>query len=198
MNAVALGIPSPSEEMSNRELLYAGLMAMRQGDPIEDTLARMLASWQLGDGALPAWLGLGESEFKAMMARHFPTYPQDYLSSAKPELDAQRLDEAEDLRQLLAQHRTGRSDSEQWLVDIVIAGCFGSDHLWQDLGLWCRADLSKLMQDNFKPLAERNNKDMKWKKFLYKQLCETEGIYTCRVPSCEICKDYDHCFGAEN
>jgi nitrogen fixation protein NifQ len=83
------------------------------------------------------------------------------------------------------------------MVEILIAGCMGNDHLWQDLGLWQRADLSKLMLDNFEPLALRNNKDMKWKKFLYKQLCEAEGIYVCRSPSCEVCVDYDNCFGSE-
>jgi nitrogen fixation protein NifQ len=53
------------------------------------------------------------------------------------------------------------------------------------------------MMDNFEPLALRNDKDMKWKKFLYKQLCEAEGIYVCRAPSCEVCVDYDNCFGNE-
>jgi nitrogen fixation protein NifQ len=38
---------------------------------------------------------------------------------------------------------------------------------------------------------------MKWKKFLYRQLCLEEGIYVCRAPSCEVCKDYDLCFGPE-
>jgi len=32
------------------------------------------------------------------------------------------------------------------------------------------------MRRNFPPLAARNRKDMKWKRFLYKQLCEAEGI----------------------
>ena len=51
------------------------------------------------------------------------------------------------------------------------------------------------MHDNFRPLAEQNTKDMKWKKFLYKQLCIGEGIYVCRAPSCEVCVDYAACFG---
>ena len=72
------------------------------------------------------------------------------------------------------------------------------DHLWQDLGLWSRKDLGTLMQLNFPQLAARNDKDMKWKKFLYKQLCIAEGIYTCRAPSCEVCADYQHCFGPED
>ncbi|MFM8444786.1 MAG: nitrogen fixation protein NifQ, partial [Methylococcus sp.] len=33
-----------------------------------------------------------------------------------------------------------------------------------------------------------------WKKFLYKQLCEAEGIYVCRAPSCGECVDYADCF----
>lgn len=188
---------APALNRDSRETLYAGLMAARRGDPMEDTLARLLASWQCGDGALPDWLGLGESGFHGLLMRHFPDYPRVLLHNPGRPLDSSRADEISELRQLLLGQRSGRSDSERWLADIVAAACLGNDHLWQDLGLWSRADLSKLMQDNFAPLARRNDKDMKWKKFLYKQLCETEGIYTCRAPSCEVCQDYAHCFGPE-
>lgn len=177
--------------------IHAGLMVVRRGDPVEDTLARILASWSLGFGAMPLWLGLGESRFKAMLRRHFPGLPVNALPGIGLGVDPQRLDEIEDLRTLLVTHRTGRSDTELLMADIVVAGCLGNDHLWQDLGLWCRADLSKLMKENFAPLAERNDRDMKWKKFLYKQLCQTEGIYTCRAPSCEVCADFVNCFGPE-
>ena len=33
---------------------------------------------------------------------------------------------------------------------------------------------------NFPQLARRNTQDMRWKKFLYKQLCEQDGGYVCR------------------
>jgi nitrogen fixation protein NifQ len=39
---------------------------------------------------------------------------------------------------------------------------------------------------------------MKWKKFLYRQLCLEEGIYVCRAPSCDVCRDYDLCFARED
>ena len=84
------------------------------------------------------------------------------------------------------------------MAHVVAAGCMASDHLWQDLGLWRRADLTALMRRNFPALAARNVKDMKWKRFLYKQLCEAEGIYVCRAPSCEVCSDYHACFGPED
>lgn len=83
------------------------------------------------------------------------------------------------------------------MAHVIAAGCMASDHLWHDLGLWQRADLTALMRRNFPSLAARNVRDMKWKRFLYKQLCEAEGIYTCRAPSCEVCTDYHACFGPE-
>ncbi|GBE11207.1 nifQ [bacterium BMS3Abin12] len=53
------------------------------------------------------------------------------------------------------------------------------------------------MATNFPELAARNDRNMKWKKFLYKQLCEREGIHACRAPSCQVCIDYAQCFGPE-
>lgn len=177
--------------------IYTRLMRARRGEPVEATLARILSSWSLGMGGMPDYLGLSEADFLRMMAYSFPDYNVDDLNQKGDPIDVHRFDETEDLRILLMNNRTGNFESERWMVDIVIAGCLGNDHLWQDLGLWQRAELSKLMMDNFLPLAIRNVKDMKWKKFLYKQLCETEGIYTCRAPSCEACEDYKNCFGPE-
>jgi nitrogen fixation protein NifQ len=187
----------PAFTFETLEDVYTRLMAARLGDPLEETLARIVASWYLGKGAMPQWLGLGEASFHAMMKHHFPVLHTNSLVSPRDAIDVGRAAELEDLRELLVTNRSGRSESEIWMAEIVIAGCMGSDHLWQDLGLWQRADLSKLMLDNFAPLALRNVKDMKWKKFLYKQLCEAEGIYVCRSPSCEVCVDYDNCFGSE-
>ncbi len=187
----------PAREMVSREAVYDRLMAARRGEAVEETLARILASWYLGLGAMPQWLGMGEEEYLQLMAYHFPDLDAYSLVTPRKLVDAERSEELDDLRTLLLAQRSGRSDSELWMAEIIIAGCIGSDHLWQDLGLWQRADLSKLMLDNFEPMARRNVKDMKWKKFLYKQMCEAEGIYVCRSPSCEVCADYDNCFGSE-
>jgi nitrogen fixation protein NifQ len=54
-----------------------------------------------------------------------------------------------------------------------------------------------MLQYKFPHLAEKNDQDMKWKKFLYKQLCEAEGLYFCRAPSCNVCIDYPKCYGSE-
>lgn len=180
-----------------RQILYDGLMSARRGDNVEESLALILSSWWSGFGSMPQWLGLDNKQFTNMLWYHFPDYSFISLVNPNRQRDPGRTAEMEELRTLLEKHRSGVSDTEHCLAEIVAVGCQASDHLWQDLGLWCRADLSRLMQNHFSSLAERNNKDMKWKKFLYKQLCETEGIYTCRAPSCEVCADYSNCFGSE-
>ncbi|MET0064312.1 MAG: nitrogen fixation protein NifQ [Candidatus Thiodiazotropha endolucinida] len=190
MAVAALAIESP-------QAAYARVMASRRGDPVEETLARILASWMVGEGAMPEWLGMDECEFWRMMQHHFPNLDTSEMLGIGSAVDQERGAEMDDLRKLLLASRTTHSQSETWMTDIVIAGCLGSDHLWQDLGLWERSELTRLMLENFRPLAIRNTQDMKWKKFLYKQLCETEGIYTCRAPSCEVCADYATCFGPE-
>lgn len=115
----------------------------------------------------------------------------------RQELLEMRREEWTELRDLLLQHRAGQHPLESAMADIVAAGCLGGDHLWRDLGLESRQQLSELLTLNFPDLALKNNKDMKWKKFFYKQLCEQEGGYVCRAPSCEECAAYDDCFGNE-
>ncbi len=180
--------------MKTPQEIFNRLLRTRRGESVEETLACIIASWSFGIGGMPDYLGLSEASFFRMMAYCFPDFSVDELNLNGKSIDVRRIDETEDLRKLLLKNLSGNSKSEIWMVDIVIAGCLGNDHLWQDLGLWQRADLSKLMMDNFLPLASRNIKDMKWKKFLYKQLCETEGVYTCRAPSCDVCVDYKSCF----
>ena len=171
-------------------------MGRAAGLPNDDLFARMLVSQAIGLGGLPPGLGLGQAAFTSLFKRHFPGFALPGRL-AEDGLDAERRAERDDLLALLREHRAGRDPSEVWMAEIVTAACMANDHLWQDLGLWNRTDLSRLMLDNFPALAANNVKDMKWKKFLYKQLCQREGVYVCRSPSCEVCADYAKCFGPE-
>lgn len=177
--------------------IYERLMRHSHGLRNDHILACMLASQLTGGGAMPSRLGLSIPEYDAMMQLHFPGAELPLSFMAEVPLDAERLPEQEELSSLLLSHRTDPSSEGEWMAQIVVTGCMGGDHLWQDLGLWSRKDLSYLMQENFTLLAAKNDRDMKWKKFLYKQLCLAEGIYVCRSPSCEVCPDYAACFGPE-
>jgi nitrogen fixation protein NifQ len=175
--------------------LYRALMSKAAGDSNDHVFACMIASWQAGEGAMPDWLGLSPAAFRGLMEHHFEAAGTATIVPLGREIPEGRLDEVDELVRLMLIDKAGQSPSEVWMAHVVAAGCMAADHLWQDLGLWSRKDLTALLRRNFPALAALNVKGMKWKRFLYKQLCEAEGIYTCRAPSCEICTDYHACFG---
>jgi len=175
------------------ELLATPAAAGFAGDPNRSLLASMIAGQAAASSCLPCHLGLGKAAYEELLADYFP-----FFASTAQDDQGEAIPEWEDLRKLLLDHRAGERDSELWIADIVATACAGRDHLWQDLGLANRDELSRLMWVNFPELARANTDDMKWKKFLYRQFCSREGIYVCPAPSCGECKDYAKCFGPEN
>ncbi|MDD2723287.1 MAG: nitrogen fixation protein NifQ [Methylovulum sp.] len=181
----------------NREQLYAWLKPETRVTPNHEWLACILASWCDGQGMLPDYLGLESGQFKVLSYHFFPGVQLPEQAPSGSVLDFSRMLEKDDLVNLLKRYSKLETPETDWMIAIIVAGCLGNDHLWQDLGLWSRSQLSAMLHYNFPELAAKNDKNMKWKKFLYKQLCEEEGIYICRAPSCEVCIDYPKCFGAE-
>ncbi|SBT07899.1 Protein NifQ [Candidatus Accumulibacter aalborgensis] len=155
--------------------------------------ARIIASQANGIGCLPADLGLGTDGYRRLIDEYFPGF-----AGGAPGRPVDELPEWSDLHKLLIDHAAGKRPSEPWIAEMVATACAGRDHLWQDLGLAARDELSALMRMNFPELARANTSDMKWKKFLYRQFCSRDGIYICPAPSCGECRDYTKCFGPEN
>ncbi|MEY3220012.1 MAG: hypothetical protein RIT27_1369 [Pseudomonadota bacterium] len=174
--------------------LYSQLLQHRQHLPNEEIFASMIASWQNNSGVLPLNLGLSKAAFETLFIQHFPHFNINQLKPINRVFDPSRFPELTELKTLLQNHLDHGVVGSVEMVEIVAVGCLGHNHLWEDLGLWSRPQLSALMQLNFPTLAALNTKNMKWKRFLYKQLCESEGIYVCRSPSCEVCTDYNICF----
>lgn len=189
-------IAATLDSLENGAGLYARLMAHAAGLANDDLFAKMLVSHATGLGAMPPGLGLAPEAFMALLGRHFPdSGPLGLVAGAG--LDPERAFERDDLIDLMLEGRAGADPSEVWMAHIVAAACMAGDHLWQDLGLWSRKDLSRLMTENFPHLAAKNDRDMKWKKFLYRQICDREGIPVCPAPSCQSCADYSKCFNSE-
>lgn len=182
----------------HKEQTRKKMMSRARGHGNDLAFAAMALNASQGKSALGGWMGLSAGEFRKLMNRHFPGVKVPFGIRTKLQRPQTRSLEWDELRRLLLTHRAGRDASEVLMANIVCSGCLGSDHLWEDLGLFNRKELSELMERNFPTLAARNDKDMKWKKFLYKQLCIAEGIYVCRAPSCEECTEYDICFGPED
>ena len=180
-----------------RELLMTDLMARPAplhtlDDPLRPVLASVLAGRSLNQGVLTARLGLPEPAFDSLWADYFPGARLNLQDGPGEEVV-----ELDDIRQLLLEYRAGLRESEAWLADIVAYACCGRNHLWQDLGLANRGELSTLMTAAFPGLAVLNVGDMKWKKFIYRHYCSREGIYVCPAPSCSECADHAKCFAPE-
>jgi nitrogen fixation protein NifQ len=180
----------------SKNLIFTQLMAHSHGVPNDPPLAQMLATLYSGESLMPDYLGLSETDFYQLLQRYFGTIELPPLQK-QPEMHPNRLLERQDLCDLLLKCRRDEDICRKWVADIITAGCMGDNHLWQDLGLFSRTELSALLQHNFPKLAAMNYNNMKWKKFLYRQLCHQEGAYLCRSPTCETCTDYLDCFGSE-
>jgi nitrogen fixation protein NifQ len=186
-----------ADSMKEKAAIFDQLMRVSGAYENDFYLARIISSWVADQGVLPKNLGLSDENYQDLVTRHF--YDQQLLATVnnKAEFDRERIPEWEDLVNLMLEFRAGNDWSERWVAEVVAAACMGFDHLWQDLGLWSRGELTEVLSLNFPELAKRNNKDMKWKKFLYKQLCERDSTFVCRAPSCDVCADYNVCFGPE-
>ena len=184
---------APYRYLLQDALLNSPVAVRLVDEPNRFIFASMLAGQSAGLGCLPADLGLGAEAYQALLAEYFPAQP---LVATQRSLSP--IPEWEDLHKLLMDERANDSRDVAWMASIVATACAGSDHLWQDLGLSRRDELSLLMWANFPGLALANNADMKWKKFLYRQVCSREGIYVCPAPSCGVCTDFAKCFGPEN
>jgi len=174
------------------ELLRRPASTDISGDPLRPVMASMLAGRAMDEGILPATLGLSPDDFQRLWDIYFPG-PHLRLKNGATE----DIPEIDDLIALLLDYRGGPEPVFDWMARIVAYGCAGRDHLWQDLGLANRGELSVLMETAFPSLAALNIGDMKWKKFIYRHYCSRDGIYVCPAPSCGECADYAKCFAPE-
>lgn len=181
---------------------YQRLMAAAaegRGDDFDRHVFACVLSRGLAETVRPLThaVGLAAAEMARLQRMLFPGAP--WLAAvAVGDAGADALEEA-DLRRLLADNASLPGDPlALWLAAMVARRSLRPDHLWQDLGLACRADLSGLLHRHFAPLAARNTRDMKWKKFFYRQMCEDEGVAICKSPVCEACVDFALCFGPED
>ena len=120
----------------------------------------------------------------------------DLTAEALPPIP-QRHQEYDDLLQLLAAYAVDTTEPTAAVARWIAFSCMGENHLWEDLGLPDRPELTRLIADRFPGLRARNDGNMRWKKFLYKQLCEQADVFACRSPSCDQCSEYAGCFGPE-
>ncbi|MGZ8409174.1 MAG: nitrogen fixation protein NifQ [Hyphomicrobium sp.] len=180
--------------------LYDTLIKTGAGDPGDRHVFACALRMAALDSARPLTegLGLAPEALLTLIGTYFPTFRP--LMEAIPAGASAGHDAIEepDLRRLLLDHRSRSVIEEEWLAAIIARRSLGANHLWQDLGLFHRRELSALLNRHFHALAVQNTNDMRWKKFFYRQLCERDGILICKAPNCAICTDFGLCFGSED
>jgi nitrogen fixation protein NifQ len=192
---------SPLGDAAGPRGFYVELVAHGAGDAFDRHVFACALTVGAGetDRSLTEALGLTARSLRQLINAYFPTGGGRLLAALPPGADpgVDALEEP-DLRQLLLDHRSRGVIEEEWLAAIIARRSLCPDHLWQDLGLFNRSDRVRLLRRHFEPLAQRNVRDMKWKKFFYRELCLRDGVLICKAPVCDLCSDFVHCFGGED
>ncbi|MGZ8409660.1 MAG: nitrogen fixation protein NifQ [Hyphomicrobium sp.] len=180
-------------------LSYDVLIAAGTGEPEDRHVFACALGVAALDPAVPLTegLGLAPASLLTIIETYFPDIRPLVVIPADASAGTDAIEEP-DLRRLLLDHRSRGVVEEEWLAAILARRSLGANHLWQDLGLFHRRELSKLLHRHFHSLAAQNVNDMKWKKFFYRQLCERDGILICKAPNCAVCTDFGLCFGSED
>ncbi|MGD9545629.1 MAG: nitrogen fixation protein NifQ [Methylocystis sp.] len=158
-------------------------------------LASILALASSEGSDLAAQAGLTEADLGDLFSRCFPARGVESCSDQQASVvDA---DEIEMVRELLLENRSSEGECGRWLAAMIARRAMEPNHLWEDLGLRDRSELTRLIARHFAPLALRNDKNMRWKRFIYRMMCEDDGFVMCSTPVCSNCADYQLCYGAE-
>ncbi|WDD91470.1 nitrogen fixation protein NifQ [Burkholderia sp. FERM BP-3421] len=163
--------------------LFATLLAARAGEDAPTTLDPSL--------------GLSPARLRALLARHFPRLRPGVVETSPPTaIPTPHAAFVATLRSLLMREAGAaahRGDAA-CLAAIIAHACLRPDHLWRDLGLDGRDDVSALLERYFPALAARNTAALRWKKFLAREVALDQGAPPAPAPGCFGCEDHARCF----
>lgn len=160
-------------------------------------LASILAVASMESGTVAERTGLATADLSILMAHWFPAACGLGVAGRAQDPDADD-EETAMVRDLLLAHRSSEDEVGRWLAAMIARRAMEPNHLWEDLGLRNRSELTRLLSRHFAPIAARNTQNMKWKRFFYRALCESDGFVMCTTPVCTECRDFDLCFGDES
>lgn len=180
-----IGSPSPPGALPEDRHLFACVLAVAAGEPYSIAIALGLSTRELGD-----LLGLFFPAVSAidLEALSLPS------GGLPPQTDA-------DLLKLLFAYLPLSADGgtpcpSRWLARILAARAAHPGHLWCAMGLFTRPELTLAIRRHLPALSAANSQGMRWKRFLFKQLCEQTGGVMCKSPDCGACSEHAMCFAA--
>ncbi|PLX91457.1 MAG: hydrogenase [Desulfuromonas sp.] len=150
-------------------------------------------------GPLHGAVGLDEDSLVALLELYFPGFDLSLLPADTPDGGSHLPDINQDILRILLAHvpcdaTGGMNQPAEWLARIIAARTARPGHLWVSMGFLERAQLSAAIRRHLPTLAAANSGGMRWKRYLFKQVCEMNGGVMCKSPNCGDCSDYAFCF----
>ena len=171
------------------------------GAPAEDRhLFACLLAVAAGESAnIAAALGLSDDELSDLLHLYFPAVELGALPWGSVPAATATPPANPDLLRLLFDYLPSDTDGwtpapSLWLARIIATRAAYPGHLWIAMGLLARPELTAAIHRHLPALALANDKGMRWKRFLFKQLCDRTGGVLCSTPDCGECSDYALCF----
>lgn len=123
----------------------------------------------------------------------------DNLLGGLPSERSYCADLAVEVLQILLAHVPKNMDgtprtSSLLLARMIAARTARPGHLWVAMGLFERPQLSASIRRLLPSLAAANSQNMRWKRYLFKQVCDLNGGTMCKSPNCGDCSDDAICF----
>jgi nitrogen fixation protein NifQ len=92
------------------------------------------------------------------------------------DIPADRLDEYQQLLELLMDNSATADDATLVRAVWIARSALEPGHLWRSMGLESRDELRRILSEFFPALYAANDRDMRWKKFLYRRMCGWSGF----------------------
>ena len=146
-----------------------------------------------------AALGLPETDLQAILQTFFPDCERGTVEKFESVETSASPEPNDEVTGILFSYLPERCESRArqmatWFVYIISARVAHTGHLWVAMGLHERPQLSAAIRRHLPAMADANHMNMRWKKFLYKQVCDRNGGTMCKAPNCGVCSDYAICF----
>jgi len=198
--------PGHGPRVTCKDPVYAALLCTPKPEPVKDEdrhlFACLLAVANREPYDTAAALGLDDGNLSLLMAAYFPGFDRGLLARyAGPPTEEVPPPLSHEVLSILLSH-VPASGSRNWhqsvrLAHILAARAALPGHLWVAMGLFERSQLTAAIRRHLPSLADANNQNMRWKRYLYKQVCEQNGGVMCKAPNCGVCSDYEQCFADE-
>ena len=176
--AALMASPAPTGVAAEDRHFHACLLAVAAREP---------------EGTAKA-LGLSGRELAELRRAYFPTLaPETFVREGlgeAPEPDPEIMG-------ILLSHVSPDRPESLRLARVLGARAARPGHLWVSMGLFARPELTTAIRRHLPTLAAANDKGMRWKKYLFKTLCDRSGALLCKAPNCGVCSDYALCFAPE-